>query len=421
MSDRCPELLKASEEAEKRRDYAEALSILDTALNEKFITPEVYYARGRVLREAGRISEALESFEEAYKLAGAPEDSFKGNRLLNEIEITRGETSLRSKPRGLGVVLTTRCNLRCIMCNSYKEKWDLPKKTAREIIELLPYLERVIWLGGEVFLSEYFEELFDESLKNPNLHQTVVTDGLLIDKGWAKKLSKANLNLTYSIDSAVPEIYESIRRGGKFSEILRSARMINKEKANSESRMKTSINCTVMKCNYRDLSSLADFAIETGFDDLTLTPVDYIETEENIFLHKNAEALKFLSEETPEIEKKLRTAGLEFHNWLPGLTPSDDTGEGEAVESEKVSPRIPDYLCYWPWQHIFVDLGGRVKPHCLCSEKVGNVRADSILRIWNNDKMREYRKRIIEKNYSGICNQVCLNSSIERESMGLSF
>ncbi|NLB35358.1 MAG: radical SAM protein [Elusimicrobia bacterium] len=421
--DRCPELLKAAEDAELKGDYDKSLSYLDQALEEGFKTLEVYYARGRVLREASRLPEAIKSFKKALDISQASPGSFHHNRLLNEIEICQGKEVLESKPRGLGIVLTTRCNLRCIMCNSYKVAWDLPEKTAKEVIDLIPYLQRVMWLGGEVFLSDYFESLFEEALKNPHIHQTVVTDGLLITEKWADLLSRANINLTYSIDSAVPEIYEYIRRGGKFKDIVKSSKLINQVKKTASGNMKTSINCTIMKTNYKDIGKMADFAIEQGFDDLTLTPVDYIETEENIFLKRDPKVMSFISERVKEMEKKLSDAGKEFHNWLPGLQEIEPTPstKDSSESSDSSIQKEPDLLCYWPWQHLFIDIGGEVKPHCLCSKKVGNVLDDSIYDIWNNLGMQDYRKRMKNKDYAGICNAVCLESGIERESMGLSF
>lgn len=421
-------------EYEKSGDSDRAVEMLQRAADAGFCNEHIHITRGRIHRERGEFGDAVSCFSKALDICHGRGDRFMENRLLNEIEISQKQTTLQSLPRGLGVVLTTECNLRCIMCNSWKTKWELPDRVVEEIIQIIPFLERVMWLGGEVFLSKHFERLFDAAAKCGQLHQTVVTNGILINDRWAEKLARAYMNLTYSIDGVTRQTYERIRRGARFGDVIASARTIQRKKElyrnemRKERRMVSSINFVVMKSNYHEVRDAIEFAKEYGFDDLTLTPVDYVEGEENIFRYRDAAALKALRGAVGSIADKAEKYGITFHNWLPFLDETEGdaghndndtndaapapTAAGAAVQQQRI-------FCYWPWQHLFVDVGGAVKPHCLCHETIGNITVNTLRELWNAAPMCSYRSRIIENQYRSMCNTVCVSSQISRECMGI--
>ena len=79
---------------------------------------------------------------------------------------------------------------------------------------------------------------------------------------------------------------------------------------------------------------------------------------------------------------------------------------------ENFSEELKSLFCYLPWQQLNIDPGGDVRPGCLCSKSVGNIEKESLLSIWNNEQMQEYRKRIIN-NPKNWCNNDCINNVIK--------
>jgi MoaA/NifB/PqqE/SkfB family radical SAM enzyme len=350
------------------------------------------------------------------------------NMVLNELEINQGRRVLDSKPRGLAITLTSRCNLRCIMCGVWKESWDIPYNTVKEIIGLLPYLERIFWQGGEVFLSPYFEELFERIVSYPNIRQDINTNGLFIDRHWAKKLAGACANIIFSIDGISRETYEYVRKGARFEDLLKSIEMFNAyRQSNSGRGSSTIINLVVMRSNYRELEGFIDFAKRYRFDRLQLTPVD-IDSQENIFLHRDTEALGYIERVMPQILKKAKDYGIEISNWLPGggYSRSYQQGVGlfQAGQKSEAPPGNPNpdnnkLSCYWPWQFLFIDCQGQVRPQCFCIRQVGNVCDNTIEEIWNNDLMQSYRRRLYENDYRNWCDYRCISGKISREALSL--
>ncbi len=101
-------------------------------------------------------------------------DRWISNKELNRLEAAEGKAVLDSKPRTLMAILTTACNLKCIMCTRIKSKpQSLPFEVVEKVYDLLPYLERVDWQGGEVFLVDYFKELFLKTAGFPHILQNI--------------------------------------------------------------------------------------------------------------------------------------------------------------------------------------------------------------------------------------------------------
>ena len=69
--------------------------------------------------------------------------------------------------------------------------------------------------------------------------------------------------------------------------------------------------------------------------------------------------------------------------------------------------------CPHPWERIFIDYHGKVKPDCWCDNPVGNILENQIDEIWNNKEMQTYRQRIIEGSSRGWCSDICVANAVE--------
>ena len=118
------------------------------------------------------------------------------------------------------IVLSNKCNLACIMCRAIQNKWEFPQERLKEIKELFPYLERILWQGGEILLLPYFKDLLKESLKYPNIKQAILTNFQLADEEIINLIVRNNIELRISIDGVEKNIYEKIRRGGSFQKLI---------------------------------------------------------------------------------------------------------------------------------------------------------------------------------------------------------
>lgn len=81
------------------------------------------------------------------------------NKKLNEIELKEKKAVLQSMPLTLRLILNNQCNINCIMCDiaNQKDIFTIPYEVIKQATYFFPYLERLDWQGGEVFLVNYFK------------------------------------------------------------------------------------------------------------------------------------------------------------------------------------------------------------------------------------------------------------------------
>lgn len=340
--------------------------------------------------------------------------AFFENKKLNQLEIEQKKIVLKSKITSMVVTLTTRCNLSCIMCEEIKIPWDIPERTIKEIISLLPYLEQIIWQGGEVLILDYFKDFLEEARRHPNLYQSIITNGLAINEKLAPMLVRDNMELTFSIDAATKELYESIRRKAKFEVLLESIKLVNDlRKKQKLKNMSFRMHVVVMNSNYKELEKFVDFAKEHEFDALHLMPIwGNVETEENIFYRQNKKALDYIKENIAQVEEKARFYQINLLNSLPY---SGNSHEGKT--QDKVVEK--NLLCHMPWKRMVINPAGYICPACHCRQMVGNVSESTLSDIWNNEGMQEYRRKIAAGDYGDLCNSDCVKGVISEELRGL--
>jgi MoaA/NifB/PqqE/SkfB family radical SAM enzyme len=391
----------------------------------------------KLYREKAKYGLAIRKLEKILSRFSLENDPFFCNLVLNEIEINQKKIFLNSKPRQLGVNLTHNCNIHCRMCFYPDSPWDIPKKTVNEIKALLPYLQHVFWQGGEPFVSPYFEELFQEAVANPYLRQTVVTNGLLIDDNWAKKLVSNKATVIYSIDGVTKETFEYIRSGSRFEDLIRSLTTLNKyrkehfkNKAFYPSDFSIIMQATIMKYNYREIEQFVKFAKEHEIDSMNIIPIQNVYNSENIFYHKDGGALEYLRKTIPLLEQEARRYGIKLYNQLPlDEQLNSSSRRNNSINKinrvltfifSRIQNRDNGMLCYWPWYSLFILFAGKTKPYGFCKNDVArDLNATSLEQIWNNEMMQRYRKKIIQKENSGFCESRCISGVIPKSQLGL--
>lgn len=351
-----------------------------------------------------------EIFEIFLKTMPKEKDLFLENKRLNRDEINQKKAILSSKLTSLICALTNRCNMQCIMCDTWRTHWEIPPKTYQEVLAFLPYLEHVIWLGGEVFLSPYFKEVLEESKKYPYLEQRINTNGVLIDEAWAERLFKNNVELIYSINGVTKETYEYIHQGVRFEELIKSLEIIKDMKRKyKDKKFNLRMNVVVMKSNYHEVEKFLDFAKEYEFSLVQLMPIVGEDTPEHIFSSKYRDeaAFKHLEETLERLYPKAKDYNIELLNSLPTLDASVSPQQKLEVTSES-----DGLFCYLPWQQVLIYPDGNVRFGCFCDEPIGNVLENSLGQIWNSEKAQAYRRKIAADSYQDLCGHRCVEGRI---------
>lgn len=351
------------------------------------------------------------------------------NVILNELEIINNEFGLKSKPRVMVVTLTSNCNIRCLMCKVHRYNWQISDKTKNEIINLMPYLESIVWLGGEVFLYKHFDELFEQACKN-DVVQDIITNAMLLNEDRIIKLLKNNVNLAISVDGITKEVFEHIRVGASFDKLIENLELIKfyRKKFNSQNHYR--MNTLILKSNYKQMEKFIDFAHKYGFNNLFIDCISTdLNSQENIFYYyRDDDAVEYINSVKQKIADKAKKYNIEFNNNIPtieylnytknpGKEPESSCEWGQDLDLPVINGyKMYDKYCLVPWKKLFIDKDGYVRPDCFCRKDraVGNVLNDSLFNIWNSDKMKLYRKVNIHNcSMDKVCQIACLKGKID--------
>ncbi len=332
-------------------------------------------------------------------------ERFERNRDLNDMETRSRKIVLQSNPLRFGVIATTVCNLRCIMCLSSRHTKDatLSASALAKIDELLPFLERIEWQGGEVFGIDHIRDYFVTLSRYPQISHRFTTNGLLLDEEWIELLLACRSEITFSIDGARKETYERIRRGGRFEDLIRNLNLIRKMEMEHHKSIRRHLTVVVMASNCQELAEFVPFAAAFGFYSLSFRPVMLLENEENIFQRPDFDG-RSLAVTGELMRRKCEELNIAFCWMLP--TPPEDQSPRTAVPVPLAADRL---FCNYPWKSLWIsaDREGDIFPDCWCRQPIGNVSTETCLQAWNSEKMQEYRRRIIMHD-SGLCNKDCV-------------
>jgi MoaA/NifB/PqqE/SkfB family radical SAM enzyme len=336
------------------------------------------------------------------------------NKQYNQQEIAQAKIILGSRARRLVVVLTSKCNLDCIMCERGTRNFTLPKTVVEQIVEFFPYLDSIMWQGGEVFLVDYFKEFFLKAARYKNLIQEINTNGLLITPEWAEILTKANVRLILSIDSTDKYIYEYIRKKAKFETLIQNLILLKEARIRFDKKGAVNvINVVVMRSNYQALDTFVDFALKYGFSSINfMYMVGGNCPQENIFDPLDNKVIAYLKKSIPKIIVKSNASGINVNCQFAEYLIETKVPVGDNASSVCLSA----LFCSMPWRSLSIDgaRGGKVYPERLCLKPVGELSKNTLKEIWNNEKMQLYRKRITRGELVNWCNPNCIKGIVNK-------
>jgi MoaA/NifB/PqqE/SkfB family radical SAM enzyme len=138
------------------------------------------------------------------------------------------------------------CNLSCPSCRREVVNLSDEQKqsNANYLLKLLPAIENSfantdrrtsvqLSTSGEFLASPLLLEFLEKFPVNDNVEFWFQSNGLLFLKRWdrIKHLRHNIRNITITADSCVPDVYEQLRRGGKFGDLVNNLKFIQELKA----------------------------------------------------------------------------------------------------------------------------------------------------------------------------------------------
>jgi MoaA/NifB/PqqE/SkfB family radical SAM enzyme len=287
------------------------------------------------------------------------------------------------KPVYVKMKIVWTCNLRCGMCNHWREDRDSPLGLAKlkTIVDELAEAgcQKIHLSGGEPTLYRELPALIAH-MTTHNLRVTMTTNATLLTRDRATALAEAGLRAAnISIDSPDPRLHDRMRGlKGSWKQAVKGFRRLRR--ALKKGRVR--INTVVGRLNYASLVDLPEMAADLGADFINLIPIDE-HTGELQRLNKR-QILDYNERIAPVIAERALALGLiqqPSQAYPFGVT-------HPAVERSKLGlyarGYYEDHPCFAPWTHALIDHLGRVSVCCMLREGpiLGDLRQQSFNEIW---------------------------------------
>lgn len=325
-----------------------------------------------------------------------PNESREINRRLSQFEVRNQTERVLSRPKRIYFEITRKCNLRCQMCpHSFLDldRSDIELSLLDSIAEVLPYNEDMALFGcGESLTSPVFMQALSRLPKE--LNTRLITNGILLNEENARLLVQHQLSAcTVSIDAAKPETYQFIHGVDKFHQVIENIETLNRVKKELNSDCPTLVlGYVVMKAN---LDQVPDFirlaarlrAASAGVGHLSVFRESL--KEQSLIYHR---------EEANRVFEQARKVADELGFCANLPEPFD-------LSVDPWHHQFPTIrgLCPEPWEFMYVDNVGTVRPCCLHEQIVGDLHKQSFEEIWNGDAYRKFRAVVNTPERYGMC------------------
>lgn len=182
------------------------------------------------------------------------------------------------------------CNLNCIMCDQGAPGISRKLMTTVNFDKIIGLMEQLAWenvgditvTGGETFFTRESLDFFDAlgRADTKGMMLTIASNGLLLERHTEILDRIDNLVLGFSVDGC-GDLYESIRVGGKWADLLRNMRLIADMRATRPG-WHVYLEPVLMRRNIPHMRKLISLARAFGFE-FRCTPIRGNYLEENIF------------------------------------------------------------------------------------------------------------------------------------------
>ncbi len=197
-------------------------------------------------------------------------ECFDDCTLLKENEIVHLEKTLTinyNELARLKILFSEACNINCIMCwqdSRNKECLDYEKLVGN--VDIAPF-ELIEIQGGEPLFIEAAKIFFDYAASKGK-KVSFMTNGILIDEKWAKKIALHSSCLYFSLNAATKRTHEFINRGSKWEAVLKNIQKVRDAREKYCTDVKILGHMTIVRENLEEIPLFIKKFKQLGFDSI---------------------------------------------------------------------------------------------------------------------------------------------------------
>lgn len=308
-------------------------------------------------------------------------------------------------PDFLQINLTTRCNLKCQICTTYKSPSLIDQElTSAEIKQIVLQaaefgLKKIVFSGGEPFLRNDIFEIISFIRENTKMFVIITTNGTLVDSLLAERIIQAKINhLQVSLDGAIDKTHDLVRGNGTFAKTTDALRILNKIRKGG---LSLGLSFTVTRLNYKEMPSFLDLGRALGVDDILFIPF----IEDNTYRHEKQIVNKAIftvreSEEFNSILDEIKLFKKKYDH--PNISNFDNLFLYAKYFSGGLNNQ--HWHCYAGFHWIQINPNGDMR---MCEWEYGSIKGRTLKEVWYSPQARNARVKI--KKCRRLCLQPCMS------------
>ena len=300
--------------------------------------------------------------------------------------------------------ITTKCNLKCQHCYSDSVDQASPDElSAEEAFQLMDDLSKwgiglLVIDGGEPLCREDFLAVVKHA-SSKGIRTTVGSNGTLIDEAMARRMLDAGVKcVAISVDGVDAQTHDLFRGiNGAFEQTLKGVEVCR------NTGLPFQFNMVIRKQTLSQIEDMLHLAVEYGanaaeFFDLVVAGRAKQECKGQVLSHdERKRTMEWLAEAQENCPIVIRVPACPMYPLL--------------LQEKQIQPkhfptkmlqRVPYYgrgcAAGMPMGYVMVQSNGEVNPCMLLQVKLGNIREQSIISIWENSPvLAELRRRELLK------------------------
>jgi radical SAM protein with 4Fe4S-binding SPASM domain len=306
--------------------------------------------------------------------------------------------------------ITTKCNLKCKHCYSDSVDQASPDElSTEEALHLVDDLSSwdiglLIIDGGEPLCREDLLDIVRYA-SSKGIRTTIGSNGTLIDEATARKMVDAGvMAVAISVDGVDAVTHDSFRGvSGAFEQTLKGI------EACRNASLPFQLNMVIRKDNLSQLEGMLSLALDLGanaaevFDLVAAGRAKHGCQELVLSLGERKQAMEQLAQAQEDYPIVIRVPGCPMYPLI--------------LQQKQIQPRhfpkemlrrVPYYergcAAGMPMGYLMVLSNGEVNPCMLLQVRLGNIREQSIISIWENSPvLAQLRQRELLKGECGAC------------------
>lgn len=307
-------------------------------------------------------------------------------------------------PIRLEIDITNSCNLNCIHCSrksgrSSSNNLGLSTVELKKIISDAAEIgvQTIVLMGGEPLIQKDFFDICKFAHEKGIKEIETSSNGWLIDEDIATKIASYFKQIQISLHGSTSYLHDSIvQKKGAYQKAIESIMMLSKKG------VKVDINYSVMKENFTDIEKMPIIAKKVGAHSLRFSKTNYIGRAKELSPIGEQEAL-MIGKKIQNIIETAHYNSSDFHISANGFSLN-----GEILKNSQF------FGCIAGRTYLYINYKGEVSCCDTIQKFIGNIRNNSLIDLWHNEKMVNLRKKTrCNCDFSKICSGICKNLLVD--------